>query len=187
MAFTHWFETQVERIVVAWRQNGPAFVGWTNGRMRMRRPFLIESLESRALLCACMGSPPVFDSSGYSFGVLEDASLVGSVHATDPDSDIIDYSLSGSDSGNFSIDSSGNISAYMLDFESQITHYFDVTVTDMMGYSATVPVSVVVSDVDENPVFGAPVAPATAFEFTISEMAHNDDVVGEIPVSDPPG
>ncbi len=51
MAFTHWFETQVERIVVAWRQNGLAFVGWTNGRMRRRRPFLIESLESRALLC----------------------------------------------------------------------------------------------------------------------------------------
>ena len=128
---------------------------------------------------------PVFDAAAYSFGVLEDATVVGTVVATDPQNDIIDYSLSGPDAGNFNIDSSGIITAYMLDFESQVTHYFDVTVTDMMGNSATVPVSVVVSDVDENPVFGAPVAPATAFEFTISEMAHNDDVVGGIPVSDP--
>lgn len=134
-----------------------------------------------------MGSPPVFDSSGYSFGVQEDATHVGTVSATDPDDDISDYSLSGVDAGNFDIDSTGTITATYIDFEMQVTHYFDVTVTDMMGNSDTVSVSVVVGDVAEDPVFGAPVAPATEWAFGISEMAHTYDTVGTLPVSDPQG
>ncbi len=182
MALTPWFECFAERIVDGCRRNKSTYEGSRRRRLGPSGAQGLERLESRILLD---GSSPVFGNSGYSFGVPEDATLVGTVTATDPQNDISGYSLSGQDATNFNIDSSGNITAYMLDFESQVTHYFDVTVYDMCGYNATVSVSVVVGDVDEDPVFGAPIAPATAFEFTISEMAHNGDAVGGIPVSDP--
>jgi hypothetical protein len=179
MMFTNWFDCVAKRIVAAGQHRNLPRNRRRNRQTISSEPSVALVLEPRQLLCGCMemGSPPVFDASGYSFSVLEDASNVGAVIATDPDDDISDFSLSGQDAGSFSIDSSGNITAYMLDFESQVTHYFDVTVTDMMGNYATTSVSVVVGDVDEDPVFDA-----AGYSFSVLEDA---SIVGAVSATDP--
>jgi len=84
--------------------------------------------------------------------------LVGTVTVTDPDTQAVNrnhvYSLSGTDAALFSINAQGKI--YLqggLNFEADATLNFTVTVKDKggSGFTATRPVVVTVSDVNERP------------------------------------
>src|SRR5690606_10116812 len=55
---------------------------------------------------------------------------------------------------------------------------------DAYANADTAPVTVNVTDVAEDPVFGSPTG-GGGWEFSISEMAHDSHTVGGIPVSDP--
>ena len=86
------------------------------------------------------------------------------VTAMDADNDVLTYSLSGgADMDAFDIDSgTGQITVGMgtvLDFEGKRTYMVEVTATDPFGGTATVMVTIMVTDVDEPPVFGEPEEP----------------------------
>ncbi len=97
---------------------------------------------------------PEFDEPDYSFDVDEDSAegtYVGTVSATDPDlGDTLSYSGGSSE---FNVDSStGNITIAadaVLDFETNSSYSFDVTVTDSEGLSDTVNVTISLNDVEE--------------------------------------
>ena len=82
---------------------------------------------------------------------------VGSpVTAKDPDAnaDPLTYTLSGDDAGLFSVDSPGQIkvkSGTKLDFETRTTYMVTLTATDSYGDSASIDVTIMVTDVDEAP------------------------------------
>ena len=118
------------------------------------------------------GSPgnnlPVFDDgSAAARSVAENAAAetnVGAaVAATDADNDTLSYSLEGADAGSFEIVAeSGQIrttSGVTYDHETQSSYSVAVKAVDANG-SATVPVTIAVTDVDEPPA--APAAPAVA-------------------------
>ena len=80
------------------------------------------------------------------------------VTADDPDSsDLLDYTLGGDDEPAFSINmTSGQITVgtgTMLDYETDKTYDLEVTATDDDDLATTVPVTVMVTDVDEAPKF----------------------------------
>ena len=76
------------------------------------------------------------------------------VVADDPNGDTLTYTLSGNDAGPFMIDpSDGQISAKMkLDKEAKSSHIVTVTATDPNGASASIDVTIMVTDMDEAPV-----------------------------------
>ncbi len=126
---------------------------------------------------------PIFNPTSYTFSVAETAAsgtVVGSLSATDPQNDIFGYSLSGSSSDSFSIDTTGKITVNgMLDFEGTPTHNLTATVYDMQG-SASATVTINVTDVDENPVFNP-----TSYTFAVPENAAVGTVVGTVLATDP--
>ena len=77
------------------------------------------------------------------------------VTATDPNGDILTYSLGGADMGSFSIvQGTGQISvktATKLDREAKATYMVTVTATDPGGLSDSVDVTIKLTDVDEVP------------------------------------
>ena len=104
---------------------------------------------------------PVFATSTYSFMVAEDATttdLVGTVSATDPDSDPVSYAItSGNSAGKFAIaTSTGDITvAGELDHESVPSYTLVVEARDDREGFATTTVEIEVTDVAED----APPAP----------------------------
>ncbi len=102
-------------------------------------------------------SPPYFGSSTYSFSVTEGAATgaaVGSVTATDADSDTLTYSITaGNGDAKFAISrSSGAITtAGVLDYESDSSYTLTVQADDDNGGTATATVNVTVTDVYEDP------------------------------------
>ena len=83
---------------------------------------------------------------------------IASINATDPEGSAVTYTLSGTGSDNFSIDTSGNITlASALDYETATSYELTVVVDD--GTSATTEViTVSVADVNEAPSLSANVA-----------------------------
>ena len=75
------------------------------------------------------------------------------VQAIDTDDDLLTYSLSGDDASSFDFDTtSGQIStSTALDFETKNTYEVMITVDDGHDGSASVPVTIQVTDVDEPP------------------------------------
>ena len=75
------------------------------------------------------------------------------VVADDPNGDTLTYTLSGNDAGSFDIDpANGQISAKMkLDKEAKSSHMVTVTATDPNGASASIDVTITVTNVDEAP------------------------------------
>ena len=101
--------------------------------------------------------PPTFDASSYSFSVAEDAATstaVGTVSATDSDEgDTVSYSITaGNDAGKFAIGSSnGQITvAGTLDYEAASSYTLTVEASDGGGGTASTPVTIAVTDVNEN-------------------------------------
>ncbi len=101
-------------------------------------------------------SPPSFGSSTYSFSIAEDAATgdaVGTVSATDADSDGITYTIeAGSGDGKFAIDgSNGAITvAGALDHETTPSYTLTVQADDGEGGTDTATVNVTVTDVVES-------------------------------------
>ena len=82
------------------------------------------------------------------------ATAIGDVvTATDPNGDILQYTLGGPDAASFTIDrANGQLSTKAaLDFEDEETHTVEVTATDSSNASATVTVTIEVTNVDEPP------------------------------------
>ena len=100
---------------------------------------------------------PVFEESEYTFELAEDASVtdsVGTVSATHPDDDTIEYSIQSGNTGNaFAIStSSGAITvAGTLDFETTPSYTLTVQAEDDDEDRDTVTVTIIVTDVAEDP------------------------------------
>ena len=113
---------------------------------------------------------------------------IASVNATDPEGSAVTYTLSGTGSDNFSIDTSGNITlASALDYETATSYELTVVVDD--GTSATTEViTVSVADVNEAPSLSANVAfnafqENTATGTTIAISSVTDPEAGAITYS----
>ena len=99
---------------------------------------------------------PTFTGGPFNFSVAEDAAsgtLVGTVTATDPQNDLYMFSISSGDpNGDFSIDSSGQITVQgTLDYETTPSYTLGVDAMDMGGNSASTNVTITVTDVNEKP------------------------------------
>ena len=100
---------------------------------------------------------PVFPSASTTRSVPEDAAIgtaVGApVSATDADGDALTYTLSGAFASNFSIASSTGqmLTDASLDYETASSYSVKVTVSDGEGGSASIQVSIAVTNVDERP------------------------------------
>ena len=81
------------------------------------------------------------------------------VSATDDDNDTLSYSLGGADASSFSIDSSsGQLrTSAALDFETKDTYSVTISVSDSNGGSASINVTISVTNVDETPTNNDPV------------------------------
>ena len=118
---------------------------------------------SPALVGPANRAPAFDDGAGASRSVAENAAAgtaVGTpVSASDDDGDTPAYDLAGTDAADFSIDAStGQLrTAAALDHEAGSARSVTVTASDGNGGSATIPVTVLVTDVDEPP--DAPSAP----------------------------
>ena len=97
--------------------------------------------------------PPTLDGPRAVTVKENSADAVGTYTATDPDGDSLTWSLTGTDAGAFRLDDTGTSRSLYFqsapDFETQPTYTVEVVVTDDGLLSATVPVSVTVSNVDE--------------------------------------
>ena len=98
--------------------------------------------------------PPAFAMATTSRDVAENSEadvVVGDpVVATDPDNDDVTYALSGADATDFSIHNTGQITVgqgTMLDFETRTTYTVTVTATDPSGETATIEVTINVTNV----------------------------------------
>lgn len=103
--------------------------------------------------------PPVFLNTPYSVSIDEDTasgSRVIQTSASDQDSsDTLTYSISGSNSGHFSISNTGIIStSQALDFESINSYSLTVNVNDGTVTTST-PLTISINNVNDNPVFTA--------------------------------
>ncbi len=100
---------------------------------------------------------PQFVAAPYSFSIAENATttaLVGTVSATDDDSDTVMYTITnGNSDGKFSLgDLSGEVTvADVLDYETISSYTLTVEASDGRGGTATTTVAITVSDVAEDP------------------------------------
>ena len=97
----------------------------------------------------CSQGSPVFANAAYSFSIVEHAPVgatVGAVLATDPEDDIVTYSLVGNEGGRFAIDgSSGRITlSGTLDHDTASSHTLTAQASDGKGGKDTTTVSVTV-------------------------------------------
>ena len=113
---------------------------------------------------------------------------IASVNATDPEGSAVTYTLSGTGSDNFSIDTSGNITlASTLDYETATSYKLTVVVDDGT-YASTEVITVSVADVNEAPTLSATVAfnafqENTATGTTIATSSVSDPEAGAITYS----
>ncbi len=108
---------------------------------------------------------PAFANSSVTLTVAENtaagADIGNPVAAADPDAgDTLTYSLSGADKDHFAIDAaSGQLQTKgALDYEGQSSYSVTVTATDGGGLADSIPVTITVTDVADNPP-GQPAAP----------------------------
>ncbi len=128
--------------------------------------------SANAVVADLTNKAPDFDDHPGSLMVSESALLmdppmpnVGQVKATDPNSDKLTYSLSGADAGLFNIasvddsstsdvDEEGMVtvkSGTKLDYEGKKSYRVTVTAADPSGLSASIDVTIMVTDVNEGP------------------------------------
>ena len=106
------------------------------------------------------------------------------VTATDPNDDLLTYTLGGTDAASFSIlrDTGQLQTKAALNREEKDTHMVTVTATDPSGLSATVNVTIKITNVDEPPVImrapDANVAPEFA-SATATKMVAENTAAGE--------
>lgn len=100
--------------------------------------------------------PPTFEEEGYTFELAENTpneSVFGTLGASDPDDDTLEYTMVQDDSGLFIVyGESGNLAikgGKSLDFETAQQHTFTVSVTDNVNDPVEVQVTITVTDVAE--------------------------------------
>ena len=136
-----------------------------------------ETAEMASVNAVSANPPPVFANSAPTFTVNENASsgAVGTVTATDPESEAVTYSVGGADVTAFNEDfslgsSSGAItvkSGATIDHESKSSYAVTITATDTAGSTATAAVTINVTDVDEaGTVVLAPDTPVAGKQLT---------------------
>ena len=126
-------------------------------------------------------NPPAFSDDEVTRSVPENSppgTNVGDpVTGTDPDRDTLTYTLTGTDAGSFTINSStGQImvgAGTTLDYETKETYMVTVTATDSQMATDTIDVTIMVTDVDE------PANNPPAFS--------DDEVTRSVPENSPPG
>lgn len=128
---------------------------------------------------------PVFSPATYTFSVAENSAsetTVGTLSATDPQNDIMGYSITAGDPNSaFTIDSSGNLKVNgTLDYETTNSYTLTVQVQDMGGHSATATVTVNITNVDEAPVFSS-----ATYTFSVAENTASETLVGTVSATDP--
>ena len=101
---------------------------------------------------------PIFSGGARTFSVVENTVAAGDpignpVTAVDPDLDTVTHTLEGTDAASFTVDAgSGQIRATAtLNYEDRSSYSISVKATDTRGGSATVGVTITVTDVDEPP------------------------------------
>ncbi|URQ67912.1 cadherin domain-containing protein [SAR86 cluster bacterium] len=119
----------------------------------------------------------------------EESIAVGTALATissvDPESQTITYSLSGTGSENFEIDSKGNITSKVtFDYETETSYTFNVTASDGTN-STTSPLTITLSDVNESPdvtisLQGSEFAENITTGSTIATIAYTDPESDEL-------
>ena len=137
---------------------------------------------------------PAFKNESYEFEIAENTTadittLIGAVEAVDPDSHSasfseLTYSLEeGGDADLFTLDPFSHEITYkdgtVFDYETKSSYEFNVSVTDG-SFTATVPVTVKVTDVNEEPEFAK-----TSYEFTVTENSDVTSFVESIVAVDP--
>ncbi len=127
-------------------------------------------------------SAPDFAASSATRAVAENSAAgtkVGSpITATDPDDgDTLTYSLSGTDAASFAIDAStGQITTKTsvdYDYETKSSYSLTVGASDGNGGTASIAVTVNLTDVNEAPVFGEGTADETGAITTTRQVAEN--------------
>ncbi len=105
--------------------------------------------------------------------------------ATDPDGDVLSYSLTGKDAGLFGIDGkSGQLSVRAttkLDYEARASYAFEVVAADAGGLKAERTVGLAVTNVNEAPAF-----PAGKLELSVPEGTQGD-IGAPVAATDPDG
>ncbi len=128
--------------------------------------------------------PPVADAQNFT--IAENSAIdavVGTVVATDPDGDTLQYSVTNPATATASFDMTDNqitFKAGKLDFEEASSHTVTVTVTDGT-LSATIDVVINVTDSNEAPVF------ADQAPFVAAEDVNTTQIIGTLSVTDPEG
>ena len=151
--------------------------------------------ESAVRVTPDVNDAPEFETDTVDREVEENESADGNVgdpvKATDPDTDILSYSLSGgADKDAFGIDQkSGQITVganTKLNFEGRTTYTVEVKADDPFGLSDTITVTITVTDVDEAPVLTLRpdnTAPRFAAATYTREVAEN--TAASMPIGDP--
>ncbi len=146
--------------------------------------------ESTQAVQAGANRPPEFDSATAAREVPENTeageNIGAPVTATDPDTgDTPAYTLEGADLDSFDIDSaSGQIqtkSGVTYDHESKSSYSVTVKADDNNGGTATIDVTITVTDVDEPPEFSVETASRTIAENTTTGVAIGDPVTANDP------
>ena len=129
-------------------------------------------------------------TAGQTFSVAENSingTVVGTVAATDVDSSVTGFTITGGNTGTaFAIDSSGQLTvatSTALDYETTPTFNLQVTATD--GTNTSV-VETVMVDLIDNPNEVAPVVTAGQI-FSVAENSANSAVVGTVLATDADG
>ena len=131
--------------------------------------------------------PPAFDTTGpLSMSIAEDAATGTNVgeplSATDPNSDILAFALSGDGAGDFAVNQDGQITvAAALDHESRSSYSLTATVSDPAGGSGSTPVNITVENAEEPGVvvLDASDQPQVGSELTASLQDPDGGVNGE--------
>ena len=124
---------------------------------------------------------PAFAGSSATREVAENSgggvNVGAAVTAADPDSDTLTYSLSGTDAASFEIGgSTGQIttkSGEAYDYETKSSYSLTVEATDGNGGTATIAVTVSLTNVNEAPVFGEGGADESGVKTTTRQVAEN--------------
>ncbi|MEN1784923.1 MAG: cadherin domain-containing protein [Bacteroidota bacterium] len=130
-------------------------------------------------------APDIQDQSFTASEVIDDASIIGKVVATDPDGDALTFSIKTNSNSLFEITNGGDISlaaSQSLDYETATSHTLSIDVTDGEATS-NAQVTINVIDVNENQ------APAfVAQSFTAQEnVTGQGGQIGVLAATDPDG
>ena len=122
---------------------------------------------------------PSFAESGYT-GYILDMSVAGTpvgnpIVATDPDDqDTVRYTLSGSGASRFIVDANGQITAAgVIRFSDGSSYTLTLTATDTGGLTAAATVNIIVTDLNEAPVFAE-----TVYSRSVDENSAPGTTVG---------